>query len=290
MRFFVMGDVHFDFWIYNWNKNAPTKDYEYTAELCERFYELMMLPADAIIIPGDVANDFYTHVNFIRWCASKYPKVYFVMGNHDLGVRGHTFGNGNPDHTSEERIRHTAEALSDLENVHLLDGNIVDNIGGCMGMCDFTMRYVDDYDMSVHRWRKSMFDAKAWAYMNDNATRSLNPCKIWDAQKETMISLASQGPKIMVTHYAPSELGIFREYTTSEYNAFFYFRGKQFLELMPDDSYWLCGHIHNMGKRDYVKEDGGVVHIWAMPAAYPYENPYDGIGGMYTREDRILEL
>ena len=44
----------------------------------------------AILISGDIANDYLTFTRVIKWLSQKYEQVYFTLGNHDLIVRGAT--------------------------------------------------------------------------------------------------------------------------------------------------------------------------------------------------------
>ena len=106
----------------------------------EELYNQFFLPAEAVSIAGDIADDDFTFVAFCEFIAEKYKQVYIIFGNHDLTVRG-SFGDVDGFmkwKTTEDKLDYIRIALLAYHNVHLLDGNVVDGFGGTMGMCDFT--------------------------------------------------------------------------------------------------------------------------------------------------------
>ena len=42
---------------------------------------------DALIVAGDIANDYQSYVQTVEWLSKKYKKVYICVGNHDILVR-----------------------------------------------------------------------------------------------------------------------------------------------------------------------------------------------------------
>lgn len=302
MKLFVMSDVHIDFYIDLWQGNedfyrdGDLKEYETVLPHFERFYNLFMKPADGLVCAGDIANDEYNHINWLKFIATKYADVYVVDGNHDLTVSGHTFGNGNPHTRSEERIQGVRDALADSTNVHFLGADPVNGIAGCMGMCDFKCgAHISEYDakMMWFHW----YDGRAWRYFISRNTRGYSsPQKAWDYQYGLMKQCIANKPKIMVTHFCPIEMGVNKLFESSSSNAFFYFNAKELLDQMEDGSYWICGHTHYARKTDYVTPDGKTIHIVCMPRGYPGEDPFemDNItpnGPVpFTDDDRYITL
>ena len=85
MLTYFISDLHLDAWCpLTTNKGILRKSFE---EIYNRYF----IPAEAVSIAGDVADDDVTFVAFCEFIAEKYKQVYMVFGNHDLTVRG-SFG------------------------------------------------------------------------------------------------------------------------------------------------------------------------------------------------------
>lgn len=195
--------------------------------------------------------------------------MYITFGNHDLVVKGSTFGNGNPFNRSEDRINAIVREFSDDKHVHILEGKNVNGFAGCMGMCDFTYRpaqyeKVDYFSVWQYHW----FDGKHWRYMDNQSY------KIWQFYENMMDNLVKTQPKFMITHFVPTEIGINPRFKDDMCTTFFNFEGKKFLDQMPNDSYWICGHTHDAWKTDYVNANGNTIHLLCHPMGYPRERPY----------------
>lgn len=294
MKYYCISDIHIDFFIDLFHK-APISDYQESLPYFEDYYRKYMLPAERLIIAGDVANDFIGTVNFLRWVATKYQKTYFVFGNHDLVCRGCTFGNGNPHHTSEKRMKETQKALSDVSNLVFLEGTVADGIGGCMGMCDLQTScsmFDGDTSANAYAWKHDWFDGKYWNYMNiiNGKYTQMNPLQIWRLYSEMMDRVIEAKPKIMVTHFAPVEIGTPKYLYNCSSAKYFFFSGKRFLDKMEDGSHWIFGHCHELGVKsvDYVNKSGHTIHLHSVAQGYPGDNPY--YYSTSTIENRIIEV
>ena len=73
MRIFAASDIHTDF-RKNWSAVAELSDTEYRN--------------DALIVAGDVADQLDTIHNSLLLLRSKFQRVFYVPGNHELWVRG----------------------------------------------------------------------------------------------------------------------------------------------------------------------------------------------------------
>lgn len=279
MKYFVMSDIHCDFYC-----KTQEQEYDKSKSYFEKFYENYMQPADCLICAGDIANDYYNHVNFLKFISTKYKDVYVVFGNHDMGIAA-TFGNGNPVKYSEQRLEKTKEEFKNT-NIHILDGNIVNNIGGTMGMCDF--HHTTSLDMGIPykitQWQKHWYDGRVWHIKTPewHSGYKINPIAIWVHEKEKMINILKNQPKVMITHFCPLELGINRIYDNSSTTAYFYFEGKELLELVDHEMWWFCGHIHTKMTCDYVNSKGVTIHICALPHGYPEEGYESNYGYKWT--------
>ena len=276
MKALILSDIHIDFH-YEYAIH-PVKD-DYTDEECkqsfDRWWNMVSLPeTDALLSAGDFSNDYRTFQQFMMFLSKKYKDVFIVLGNHDLVVHGSTPSKSNLQFkTSEEKIAAMRAFLEKkCPNVHLLEGDTLNGIAGCMGMCQLTPN-------DVLPWKRRWFDCAHWKFMD------MQPEAIWEHYKEVMHSLIANAPRVMMTHFAPYEMGVAFEYRFDRNTPFFYFNGKEFLEEMPDDSYWVCGHVHNIFRTDYKKDNGGVVHIIANPYGYPGERQYG-----YPMKDFVIDI
>lgn len=263
MLTYFISDIHVDFY------SVQTSNYETLVPIFEDFYQKYFLPADAVSIAGDIANDYFTQVSFLRFLSTKYEKVFAVFGNHDLVVSGATFGNGNPFHTSQERMEAVKEAMKEYPNVHILDGNSEYDIGGSMGMCDLTYKCATTANVNLPmEWQRRWFDGRHWNYQTvaDEAWSRNDPAKIWSIEKYKMESALSLNPKVMVTHFCPTQMGVSPEYADDFATAFFYFDGEQLLSKMKPGTIWQCGHTHSTWDTEY-----NGVRIICNPLGYPDE-------------------
>lgn len=248
------------------------------------FYDKYILPmfkdADACIIAGDIANNHIDQMNFLRYIATKhiYRKVYYVMGNHDLTVKENVLC---PFATSEERIAFIRNGCADIPNLHFLEGDICDGIAGGMGFSDFKCCESEYATPSLERWF-NWYDGALWNYMNQR------PKAIRNHYRCMLKRLCKREPKVVVTHYLPIQFGIPFEYRNSSSNAFFYFDGKDYLDMLPDGAVWVAGHTHGARKLEYKNSSGNTIHLLCNPIGYPGENPY--ADGGFKGNDFIIEV
>ena len=70
MTYYFVSDLHVDFY-------APmTRTVAILRKHFEAFFERNFLPADACCIAGDIANNYFTYVEFLKFIAEKYGAVY----------------------------------------------------------------------------------------------------------------------------------------------------------------------------------------------------------------------
>jgi Icc-related predicted phosphoesterase len=271
MTYFIISDLHLEFYERYAVKPArlkiadPTEDV--TIDTMEYIWNTHFLPeADAIILGGDYSNDYLRFSRFIPWIAKKYKEVYLVLGNHDLTCRGATDSKSNLQFTStEQKMAKMKEICDAIPNVHFLEGNIVNGIGGCMGMCDFKCE-VPSYVLDPFtNWKRKWYDGKTWRYFRQA------PGAIWNHYDKMMMDIVKQKPKVMVTHFMPYQLGVSYDFINDPWNYVFYFDAKKYLDEMENDTYWICGHTHGKRMAEYVNSKGNVIHLRCNPFGYPDE-------------------
>lgn len=272
MQAFILSDIHPDTWYHYANKPSALRGDEVKEKVVTNTLDFLWNTfgypeTDAIIVAGDVANDYLAYTRTVKWLSKKYKEVYLCLGNHDIIVRGGTPSKTNlPFKTSEEKIAAIQEFCNKMGNVHLLEGRTVDNVSGCMGMCDFK---VEPYSYGSDKkiiWKREWFDGKHWRYFKQD------PIAIWEHYDKMMTDLVSKQPKIMMTHFAPDDVGINFEYRLSPLNTYFYFIGKKYLDKFDHDAIWVCGHVHDKKICTYVNPKGKTITILCNPNGYPGEN------------------
>lgn len=269
MKYFLLSDIHVDIWFPYAVKPSRLKGEEpkedVVTDTLEHLWKFHYIPeTEGLILAGDYSNDFLTFSRIIPWLSTKYKEVYLVLGNHDLVVKGATPSKSNSKFTSSEnKIEEMKSVCSKFNNVHLLDGEVLNGIGGCMGMCDFQCE-APTYGLDAFtNWKRNWFDGKFWRYFNQE------PRKIWAHYEDKLMNIVKQKPKLVVTHFVPYELGISWEYRNDPWNYVFHFKAEKFLEEMDNDTYWLCGHTHNIKRAEYINSKGNIIHIRCNPIGYP---------------------
>ena len=276
MKTLLISDIHVDLWFSS--AVAPERlklddpEADVTTDTLEYMWKFHSIPeTEAIIIAGDFSNDYLTFTRIIPWLSAKYKKVMLVFGNHDAVVRGGTPSHSNLQFTStEQKFAHMKDVCRQYDNVTVLDEEEThtrfrDGIGGCMGFCDFQCE-APQYGLDAFsKWKNYWFDGVHLRYFNQE------PAAIWAHYDKAMTDILAAHPKVMVTHFVPYELGVSFEFRNDPWNYVFYFNAKKYLDMMDDNTYWLCGHVHGRRKAEYVNEKGNRIHIVCNPLAYPGE-------------------
>lgn len=272
MKAFVLSDIHPDTWFPYANNTSALRADEVTEDVVfntmEYLWHYFDYPdTDAIVLAGDVANDYLTYTRAVKWLSNRYKEVYMCLGNHDIIVRGGTPSKTNlPFKTSEDKIASIRDFCGKIGNVHLLEGETIGNVAGCMGMCDFLVEPHSYGNDKKTIWKREWFDGRHWKYFNQN------PSEIWEHYDKMMTELVEKQPAVMMTHFTPIEVGIHFEYRLSPLNTYFYFNGKKYFEMLDHDTVWLCGHVHDKKICKYENAKGKHITILCNPNGYPGEH------------------
>ena len=279
MKFFFISDLHVDFYA-SFSRNVSTLRKHF-----EILFERNFLPADACCIAGDIANDYFTYVEFLKFIAEKYAAVYVCLGNHDIIMElGGRYGVDREFADSEEKIAYFLAEAGKIKNVRLLENRIAGDVAGCMGMCDFKYMHSPAASEVLNKmlWATRWFDGRHWKYMKNDTGR------LWRHYNRAMRTLTTQRPKIMMTHFLPLEFEMPERYRNDPCSNFFYFLGAPYLEKMDDGSIWQSGHTHIAMKREYTDAKGKRHLLLCNPVGYPEEDPYAEYG--LKREEFVVEV
>ncbi len=243
------------------------------------------MPADACCIAGDIANDYFTYVEFLKFIAEKYNCVYVCLGNHDIIMElDGRFGVDREFKTSEEKIAYFITEADKIQNVMLLENRIANGIAGCMGMCDFKYMHSPAASEITNKmlWTTRWFDGRHWNYMKNDCGR------LWKHYDSVFRTLSLKRPKIMMSHFLPIEFEMPDRYRNDPCSNFFYFHGAIYLENLDDGSIWQAGHTHTAMKREFIDAKGKRHLLLCNPVGYPEENPYAEYG--LRREEFVVEV
>jgi len=263
MRVLLISDLHV-------NAYCPiSANYDTMVPYYEDFYGRYMTPADAICLAGDIANEAIQQAHFLRFLSTKYGKVYYVFGNHDLVVKGDFLNGPSGFSSSEKRIASIKELGRELDNLFVLDGDVSPDglVGGTMGMCDFSypLPKWPDFDPLTF-WHEHWFDGRHWEY------RGQDFGNILAYEMEKLGRVCEHKPKIIMTHFCPLQMGVSEKFSDDPVTSAYFFDAEKYLASLPDGTIWQCGHTHDQ----YDTEWGGV-RIMCNPLGYPEEENHFGL-------------
>jgi hypothetical protein len=279
MTYFFISDLHVDFY------SPLSRTLSLLHRYFEEFFERYFLPADVCCIAGDIANNYFTYVEFLKFIATKYSAVYVCFGNHDIITeKAGVFGTEKDFPTSEGKMDFFLKESAKIPNIHLLENCMQDGIAGCMGMCDFKYMHAPGASEILNQmlWSTRWFDGRHWNYMRNN------PKRLWEHYDVVLRELSLKKPKIMMSHFLPLEFGMAERYVHDPCSNFFYFHGAPYLENLDDGSIYQAGHTHTAIKKTFVDLQGKCHLLLCNPVGYPDENPY--AENDLRREDFLIEL
>lgn len=240
--------------------------------------------SDVIVLAGDIAEG----LRGTRWAAKAFPPtkpVVYVAGNHEF--YGHDWG------LMRDLLRQDCAG----SNIHLLDNGqvVIDGVRflGSTLWTDFDLltrkkegRLTRAQAMAAAKWGLNdyQFVLHAGKLMEPEDTRQDHEAsRRWLAER---LAEPHDGPTVVVTHHAPSELSGHPKYRGDELSPCF-------ASEMPDEFFgkaalWVHGHMHNSS--DY--ELGGT-RVVCNPRGYPRSRvlgPEVGFENPDFSPTRLLEV
>ena len=244
-----MSDVHLEF-------NSDLKfleDYDFNG-------------VDAIVIAGDftVEESLRSALICLMDKVSIDTQVIFVPGNHEYY------------HSDKQSVEKVLLGLEGLENFNWLRPGKVVQIKG-VSFFGSTMWYRksifhDQYKMNMNDYH--LIDRhESWVFDQNLADR------YWISKCLENIS----GPKVVVTHHAPSFASVDGRYVGSPLNDFYVCNMEEVI-LNHEPDIWCHGHMHY--PKDYMI---GKTRIVANPRGYTHKDgsPMEGYG---FEPDKIFEI
>ncbi|BDY13995.1 metallophosphoesterase [Hydrogenimonas cancrithermarum] len=263
MKIDILSDLHIDFWF---SPSRPPKMDE-----TERLFLPLATrdggdPGDILVVAGDLGHYNKQSVQLLENLRKLfgYRAILCVLGNHDYYLLGQDRTIYQND--SFTRVAEMRRLLGEMEDIHCLDGNVVEidgvKFGGCDGWYDgeYAMRHFGmERSRVLGLWKHSMNDARYIHGMDDWM-------EFAEAQKERIEKIAGE-VDVMVTHVNPSidRSVVPKRWRDDEITAFFTFDGEGIMER-GSMRYWIFGHTH-----DVMAYEKHGVKCLCNPLGYPGE-------------------
>ena len=232
MKIHLLSDVHLEF-----------GNLKYTPPEC-----------DVVVVPGDI----HPGVKGLVWAAETYDvPVVAIAGNHEFYNGKRRF----PTHYDTMAKKAEELGINFLQNQTVIIGGV--RFVGCTLWTDFEL--VGNAPLMMIRAQKVMNDYKL---IKVGRNAPLHPEKLLEAHKESMEFLTDElnnefdGPTVVVTHHAPSELSVGPRFRADPENAFYATNLHGFIDVMQP-TVWVHGHMHSSS--DYMISE---TRIMANPRGY----------------------
>lgn len=280
MKFAILGDTHFDFWLLT---NFKEKHFHL------QFRGLLeSAQADVLLLPGDIGHYNAQNLQCLQYMRQYFDRIVVTFGNHDYYLITNSvrekYKYANPNRPSEERVSEMKKMIEDAEGINYVDGNILDiggiKIGGATGWYDGSLLTNKSREAVQAEYDKVMNDS--------NLIVPKQPFdRLFHEQKHRLDAVYRECD-IMMSHVSPlSEWKQFVEMygfdsdqaardpnysinheALQDYRAFYCFDGKEYLEN-GSMKHWVFGHTHRNFSRTYERQDGKTIDIHCNSIGYP---------------------
>lgn len=285
MKFAILGDTHFDFWLLT---NFKEKHFHL------QFRKLLeSAQSDVLLLPGDIGHYNAQNLQCLQYMKQYFDRIVVTFGNHDYYLITNSvrekYKYRNPNRPSEERVHEMKKMIEDAEGIDYVDGNILDiegiKIGGATGWYDGSLIINKTSHEDINwDWRFMSNDANL-IYPNGNNGVKFD--RLFHEQKHRLDAVYRECD-IMMSHVSPlSEWKQFVEMygfdsdqaardpnysinheALQDYRAFYCYDGKEYLEN-GSMKHWVFGHTHRNFSRTYERQDGKTVQIHCNSIGYP---------------------
>lgn len=224
MKIHLVSDIHLEF---------TGGQYDYTPPDC-----------DVVICAGDIQPG----VAGVMWAASNYgapngQDVIYVAGNHEFYGKRRLWR-----HYEKMEAKANDLRVKFLQNKTI----VIDNVRFvcCTLWTDFNL--CGDQPLAMIRAQGAMNDYRMICY---DINRLITPRIILNEHEKSFEFLQDElskdfdGPTVVVTHHAPSELSCAEKYRGDPLNCAYASRLDKFIEIMQP-TLWVHGHVHEA--KDYM--------------------------------------
>lgn len=253
MEIFCINDIHINDYIPS-NENRPRLT-AYT-----KFLEKHTLPADVLVIGGDIAHDIVGTVFVLAAAANMFERVYWVPGNNEYYCM-----NSEQNLTTAEKLHKIdkfARTKSKAGRIVRLDGESVvmpngSLISGGMGMSDADWFAKYDKSHSIEdiqtAWNSAVY-GKLWKTGTDKFE------EISNSEISRVLGMKNVNSlDYVVTHFAPSNLIDLNDYPNIMDKAdkhFLAFDASAITDNLRDGAIYHFGHVHVKEKKIVKNKNG----------------------------------
>lgn len=260
MKVYYFSDPHLDMWF-------PDEEIDSQSINTLFNWKLPLEKEEVLVIAGDLGHSNKQNKDLLLLLQKYFFKqIIFVLGNHDYWLL--------PDNdaqvfnTSFERIEDMRQWAKNQENIHCLNGDVVEINGVKFGGCDswydgsYYAKNNNEHSLLESYWREWMNDGK---YIDDIA--SYHDLFLKEIPK---IEAVYKSCDVMVTHVCPSTLKKHsrREDKDERKAAFYCFNGNNFIKN-GSMKYWIFGHTHKVFQAEHLGKQ-----LLCNAIGYPNKNSY----------------
>lgn len=238
MKFDITSDLHLDFFL---NFRTSLNDKKLSRYCSEVLFSEGHVHSEVLLVAGDLGHYNYQAKALFEYLVKHYyKKVIFVVGNHDYYLISNNiiqkYGN------SRNRVKELKEMFADNENIHMLDGDIIEYNGIRIGGCG--MWYDGSYCNKVNLFCNPL---ALWKEKLNDHSNIRGYVDFYDILVEERPKLEAiyRDSDIIMTHVNPMPHAKFfdEEYRTDPVTGFYAFDGEYQVEHTPA-KLWVFGHTH----------------------------------------------
>lgn len=236
--FDLISDIHLDFWV---KVDSPIHKVE------NRIAEFVdgLLPTNAqkvLVIAGDLGHYNWQNQLLLKQLKQMYEHILLVAGNHDYYL---VSTNQEKQYLgrSMNRVIEMKEMCRELENVHYLDGDIIEidsiKYGGVGMWYDFS------YGMKELGYSKEALYSIWWDVMNDSRLIKGLLDKSFafaDVEKKKLDSII-ESSEVIISHVGGDWSRVIGNYKFDPVTSFYYFDGSKYFSSLKG-KVWCYGHTH----------------------------------------------
>lgn len=238
-NFDLISDIHLDFYV-----DVRHPELKMRKRIKEFVNSILLEEKQKVlIIAGDLGHYNHQNIFLLEELKNFYEHIILVSGNHDYYLVSSSVKNKYKS-DSMKRISEMRNNASKIENVHYLDGDIIEidkvKYGGVGMWYDFSygkFSFGKSQEALFNKWKEVMNDSqliKGLDFFSD--------FKEADKEKEKL-DLIIDDSDIVITHVGPEWSRIPHEFKYDVCTSFYYFDGRPYFDKI-EDKVWVFGHAH----------------------------------------------
>lgn len=239
-NFDLISDIHLDFHI-----NVRHPEHKMNMHISKFVNSILPeQPQSILVIAGDLGHYNHQNKQLLIELKKIYQHIILVSGNHDYYLVSSNVQKRYKN-SSMKRIMEMRKMSSEIENVHYLDGNIVEidgiKFGGAGMWYDFSYGMITQgisKESLYSQWREIMNDShliKGLDFRND-----FNEAVMENSKLDNIINDCD----VIVTHVGGDWSRVNSIYKFDASTSFYYFDGSKYFDDIGG-KVWVFGHVHD---------------------------------------------